>query len=168
MPKQAVDQPQLPTHGAAILPSVTVDSYNLEIEDEDGFVGDKATKGAFSDPLDKWRQPLKEVGQDPLGSKPSDEISNKKLAALLAEGEPDVAALVQSAVEEFAQQLTQVIRRFLRLQHRSAGLASWSQRCDRDRSVEFQHAPTKPHQLRGARDNISFHSGRNRVANGAH
>lgn len=44
MAKQAVDQPQLPTHGAAILPSVTVDSYNLEIEDEDGFVGDKATK----------------------------------------------------------------------------------------------------------------------------
>src|SRR5665647_1433886 len=71
MAKQAVDQPQLPTHGAAILPSVTVDSYNLEIEDEDGFVGDKATKSAFSDLLDKWRQPLKEVGQDPLGSKPS-------------------------------------------------------------------------------------------------
>ena len=115
MAKQAVDQPQLPTHGAAILPSVTVDSYNLEIEDEDGFVGDKATKSAFSDLLDKWRQPLKEVGQDPLGSKPSDEISNKKLAALLAEGEPDEAAPVQSAVEEFAQQLTQVIRRFLRL-----------------------------------------------------
>ena len=64
MAKQAVDQPQLPTHGAAILPSVTVDSNNLEIEDEDGFVGDKATKGAFSDLLDKWRQPLKEVGQD--------------------------------------------------------------------------------------------------------
>ena len=33
---------------------------------------------------------------------------------MLSEGEPEAAALVQSAVEEFAQQLAQVIRRFLR------------------------------------------------------
>jgi hypothetical protein len=127
-----------PSNGAAILPCVTVDSYNLEIEDDDGFVGDKATKGAFSDLLDKWRQPLKEMGQDPLGSKPSDEISNKKPAALLAEGEPDVAALVQSAVEEFAQQLTQVIRRFLRLK-------DW----------RGQHAPRARRTLRGHASNSS-------------
>ena len=30
----------LPTHGAAVLPSVTVDSYNVEARDEDGFIGD--------------------------------------------------------------------------------------------------------------------------------
>ena len=29
------DQATLPTHGAAVLPSVEVDSYNLEIKDED-------------------------------------------------------------------------------------------------------------------------------------
>ena len=37
----------LPTHGASILPSVTVDSYNIEVRDEGGFIGDKASKGAF-------------------------------------------------------------------------------------------------------------------------
>ena len=37
----------LPTHGARILPSVEVDSYNLEIEDDEGFIGDKASKVAF-------------------------------------------------------------------------------------------------------------------------
>ena len=58
---------------------------------------------------------LKEVDQDPLGKKPTDEVSKKKLAQMLTEGEPEAAALVQSAVEEFAQQLAQVIRRFLRL-----------------------------------------------------
>ena len=108
-------QTQLPTHGAAVLPSVKVDSYNLEVEDEDGFVGDKANRDAFWEILDKWRKPLKDLGQDPLGDKPSEELSKKKLAALLTEGNPEAAGLVQSAVEEFAQQLALVIRRFLRL-----------------------------------------------------
>ena len=109
------EQTQLPTHGAAVLPSVKVDSYNLEVEDEEGFVGDKANRDAFWEILDKWRKPLKDLGQDPLGDKPSEELSKKKLAALLTEGDPEAAALVQSAVEEFAQQLALVIRRFLRL-----------------------------------------------------
>ncbi len=52
------EQTQLPTHGAAVLPSVKVDSYNLEVEDEDGFVGDKANRDAFWEILDKWRKPL--------------------------------------------------------------------------------------------------------------
>src|SRR5947209_20479238 len=105
-------QVPLPAHGALILPSVIVDSYNLE--DEDGFVGDKANKGAFADILDKWRKPLKEVGEDPFGEKPSNEISRKKLATLLERGNPKEAALVQSAIEEFAQCVASVIRRFLR------------------------------------------------------
>src|SRR5690606_4571691 len=50
----------------------------------------------------------------PLGEKPSDEISKKKLDSLLAEGDTDAAGVVHSAVEEFAQQLAGVIRRFLK------------------------------------------------------
>jgi hypothetical protein len=114
MGKQKTDQVQLPTHGAAVLPSVRVDSYNVEIEGEEGFLGDEANKTAFWDILDKWRKPLRELGEDPLGDKPSDEIGKKKLAAVLVAGEPAAAGVVQSAVEEFAQQLTAVIRRFLR------------------------------------------------------
>ena len=109
------EQATLPTHGAAVLPSVQVDSYNLEVEDEDGFIGDKVTKGAFLDLLEKWRQPLRDLGEDPLGDKPTDEISKKKLDALLAKGSPEAAGVVQSAVEEFAQQLAKVIRRFLKV-----------------------------------------------------
>ena len=115
MAKQNPEAAQLPTHGAAILPSVEVKSYNVEIEDDDGFVGDKASKAAFWDLLDKWRKPLKDLGHDPLGEKPSEAIGKKKLASLLIEGDPEAAGVVQSAVEEFAQQLTTVIRRFLRL-----------------------------------------------------
>jgi predicted NBD/HSP70 family sugar kinase len=115
MAKKAEEQTQLPSHGAAVLPSVRVDSYNVEIEDDEGFVGDRASKGAFWEILDRWRKPLRDIGQDPLGDKPSEEIGKKKLAALLSEGEPEAAALVQSAVEDYAQQLATVIRRFLRL-----------------------------------------------------
>jgi predicted NBD/HSP70 family sugar kinase len=115
MAKAKDEKTQLPTHGAAVLPSVRVDSYNVEVQDEDGFLGDKASKGAFAEILDKWRKVLKEADQDPLGDKPTDEVSKKKLTQMLTEGEPEAAAMVQSAVEEFAQQLAQVIRRFLRL-----------------------------------------------------
>jgi predicted NBD/HSP70 family sugar kinase len=113
MPKNA--PLALPTHGAATLPSVVVESYNLEIEDDEGFVGDKASKSAFWEIVDRWRQSLKDLGEDPFGDAPSGEIGKKQLEALLIEGDPKAAGLVQSAVEEFAQQLAKVIKRFLRV-----------------------------------------------------
>jgi predicted NBD/HSP70 family sugar kinase len=106
---------ELPTHGAAVLPSVTVDSYSLALADDDGFIGDKASKGAFWDILDKWRKPLKELGEDPLGDKAGDEIGKTKLADILKEGEPEAAGVVQSAIEEFSQRLAAVIQKFLRV-----------------------------------------------------
>lgn len=106
---------QLPSHGASVLPSVTVDSYSVELEDDEGYLGDKASKAAFWDIVDTWRKPLKELDQDPFGEKPSDEIGKAKLAEILAEGKPEAAGVVQSAVEDFAQQLTTVIQRFLKL-----------------------------------------------------
>src|SRR6185295_12986120 len=91
MAKAKDEKTQLPTHGAAVLPSVRVDSYNVEVQDEDGFLGDKASKGAFAEILDKWRKVLKEADQDPLGDKPTDEVSKKKLTQMLTEGEPEAA-----------------------------------------------------------------------------
>jgi predicted NBD/HSP70 family sugar kinase len=111
---KAPDPATLPTHGAAVLPSVEVDSYNLEVEDDDGFVGDKASRSAFWGMLERWRQPLRELGEDPFGDKPTSELTKKKLDGLLAKGSPEAAGVVQSAVEDFAQQLAKVIRRFLR------------------------------------------------------
>lgn len=108
-------QYSLPTHGASVLPSVVIDSYNLEIEDTEGFVGDKARTMAFSMILDDLRASLRKSGRDPLGKTPSDELSQKKLDAALKDGSGEVAAVVQSAIEEFSQQLAGVIRRYMRL-----------------------------------------------------
>jgi hypothetical protein len=113
--EEQAQRAELPGHGAEVLPSVTVDSYNVEIEDEEGFIGDKASKGAFWDYVEKWRKPLKELGEDPFGDKTGEELGKKKLADVLANGDPEAASLVQSAIEDFAQQLAFVVRRFLRL-----------------------------------------------------
>jgi predicted NBD/HSP70 family sugar kinase len=117
MGKKTEHRPVL-LHGAKSLPSVDVDSYNLELRDENGFVGDSASRAAFHDLLEKWRQPLRELGADPLGDDSSDQISKDKLDKLLAEGRPEAGGVVHSAVEEFAQSLCAVIKRFLKV-------ASW-------------------------------------------
>jgi hypothetical protein len=55
-------------HGATRLPSVDVDSFNIELKDDDGYLGDRASKGAFRKILDALREPLKKNGDDPLVS----------------------------------------------------------------------------------------------------
>ncbi len=105
-------------HGAADLPSVTVTSYNLEIRDQDGFIGDKASRSAFIDHLDALRAHLRRNGDDPLDGDTAT-ISKKALDALLREGDVREAALVLSAIERFAQSLAFVIRRFVKVK-------SWS------------------------------------------
>ena len=105
----------LPTHGARVLPSVEIDSYNVEIEDEKGFVGDKASRKAFQGILDDWRKHLKDAGEDPFGDRATEDISKKELTAVLVKGDSEAAGAIQSAIEEYAQQLAKVVRRFMRL-----------------------------------------------------
>ena len=101
-------------HGASRLPSVDVDSFNIEIKDDDGFLGDRASKGAFREILEEWRKPLRKTGEDPFGDEPSDKISKKALDAVLVGDDTEATAVVHSAIEEFAQELAYVTRRFLK------------------------------------------------------
>jgi hypothetical protein len=101
-------------HGASRLPSVDVDSFNIELKDEEGFLGDRASKGAFRRILDSLRKPLKKSGDDPLGSKSADAIAKSTLDEVLVGDDIAAAALVHGAIEEFAQELAHVTRRFLK------------------------------------------------------
>lgn len=101
-------------HGAGRLPSVDVDSFNIEIKDDDGFLGDRASKGAFREILEEWRKPLRKSGEDPFGEEPSDKISKKALDAVLVGDDTEATAVVHSAIEDFAQELAYVTRRFLK------------------------------------------------------
>lgn len=114
MPSTKPSPTPIGAHGAVALPLVTVESYNLEVEDADGFIGDKASKGAFLEIVDTLRKTVAEKGEDPLGEKPAAEIGRKGLDRLLQEGEPEAAGLIHSAVEEFSQRLASIIRRFMR------------------------------------------------------
>ena len=101
-------------HGATRLPSVEVDSFNIELKDDDGFLGDRASKGAFRKILDTLRKPLKKNGDDPLGKKSADEIAKSELDEALLGDDVGAAALVHGAIEEFAQELAYVTGRFLK------------------------------------------------------
>src|SRR5213595_119833 len=90
-------------HGATRLPSVDVDSFNIELKDDEGFLGDRASKGAFRKILEQWRKPLRKSGEDPFGKEPSDEISKKALDAVLVGDDVEASAVVHSAIEDFAQ-----------------------------------------------------------------
>ena len=102
-------------HGAARLPSVEIDSYNVELKDDEGFLGDRASKGAFNDIVDNWRKALRKAGDDPFGDTPTEDLSKKQLDELLAKGDPEAAGVIHGAIEDFAQELALVIRRFLKL-----------------------------------------------------
>ena len=102
-------------HGAKVLPSVEVDNYNLELKDDEGFLGDRASRRAFHHLLENWRKPLRKTGSDPFGDIPSDDLSRPKLDEILKEGKKlEAIAVIQSAIEEYAQELALVVRRFLK------------------------------------------------------
>lgn len=115
-PKRPTDTaPALLSHGGDVLSLVVVDAYNAEMRSAEGFVGDRASRRAFQAILDEWRDRVSRTGDDPLGEKPSDELSKKQLDKVLTEGDAEAAGLIHAAIEEFAQEFAQVIRRFLKL-----------------------------------------------------
>src|SRR6476661_9570537 len=114
MAEDSVTTTGIARHGASRLPSVEVDSFNVELKDDEGFLGDRASKGAFREILDGLRKPLKKNGDDPLGKKATDEIPKSDLDAVLVGDDVAAAALVHGAIEEFAQELAYVTGRFLK------------------------------------------------------
>ena len=85
--------PAVSPHGSHRLPAVDVDSYNVELKDDEGFIGDRASKGAFRNMIDNIRKTLRKSGDDPLGEEDSDELSKAELDSLLLQGEPEAQAL---------------------------------------------------------------------------
>jgi predicted NBD/HSP70 family sugar kinase len=116
MTADARREPLLLMNGSPTLPLVDVDTYNEELRDSEGFIGDRASHRAFRAILDEWRERMRELGEDdPLGEKPTEDIPKKKLDRVLRAGDPLAAGLVHTAIENFATELATVIGRFLHL-----------------------------------------------------
>lgn len=111
-------QPTIPAsgHGAAELAAVRLDSYNVELRDGSGFVGDRASKRAFQAIVETWRERVRAGEDDPLGEDDGKEPGKKKLEKALLSGDIEAVGVVQSAIEDFANALAEVIRRFLRME----------------------------------------------------
>ena len=54
--------PAVAAHGATRLPTVELKSYNVEMKDDEGFIGDRASKGAFRDLIHNWRKAIRQSG----------------------------------------------------------------------------------------------------------
>lgn len=101
-------------HGASGLPAVTVESYNLELRNKDGFIGDRANKSAFRDRIEAWRKRAGKGGEDPLGEIATDALSKKEIDKLLADAETEAATLLRAAVDDFAIELSDILMRYLK------------------------------------------------------
>jgi Arc/MetJ-type ribon-helix-helix transcriptional regulator len=107
--------PAVAAHGSRRLPSVDVDSYNVELKDNERFIGDRVSKGAFRNMIEGIRKSLRKAGDDPLGDEDSDELTKAELDNLLLRGEPEAAGVVHAAIEDFSQEFALIIQRFLKL-----------------------------------------------------
>src|SRR6202012_1483326 len=107
-------RPLLCGHGSLRLPNVDILSYNIELKDNGGFLGDRASKKALFAILDKARKPLVKEGRDPFGERASEEIGKKELDKALEKGDTETAGLVHTVVEEFSQEFAFVVRRLLK------------------------------------------------------
>lgn len=103
-------------HGYTELEKVQIAGYNLEVEDADGFIGDRASQTAFRALLDQWRKRYRKKGlPDPLGKRPSSALGKKVLdKAIGAKKASPAADMIHGVIEEFAFDLAQVIQRFMR------------------------------------------------------
>src|SRR5438874_13296031 len=87
-------------HGASRLPTVEIDRFNLELKDDEGFLGDRASKAAFRKILEKWRKPLRKSGEDPFGKEPTENITKKVLDGSLIGDDAEPAAVGHRASED--------------------------------------------------------------------
>ncbi|MCS0501236.1 ROK family protein [Ancylobacter mangrovi] len=112
-PKTKETPPDVAAHGGTTLTAVTVDSFNAQLRDENGFIGDSVRRAAFFEIFDRWRA-LGDRKLSVLGETPTAELSKSQIDEALADGRPHEQALIHSAIEEYACKLLAVIRHLMR------------------------------------------------------
>jgi hypothetical protein len=93
-----------------------LDAYSLDLPEEGGQFGDRASHQAFDAILAKWRRKARRgPGGDPFGPEPESPVERDTLDEALTGGAPEAAGIVQGALEDYAGALAAVVRRFLLL-----------------------------------------------------
>lgn len=99
-------------HGADEVHGARIDSYNLEIRKGEDWIGDQASRLAFWTICDDIRKQARVIGFDPF-KKPTTDVSKKEFDQLLRSKDVRLQTFANSVIEQFAQQLVEVVIRFL-------------------------------------------------------
>ncbi len=67
MADETIKTTGIAAHGASRLPWVEIDSFNLELKDEDEFLGDRASTGAFRETLENGESRCANLAKIPSG-----------------------------------------------------------------------------------------------------
>ncbi len=102
-------------HGASRVAGVSIDTYNAELRDDEGFIGDRASGRAFRAFLDATREQVSRNDEDPLGETATADIGKRTLDRILRNGDAEAAGILIGTIEDFAQEFAAVVRRFLKL-----------------------------------------------------
>ena len=108
------DGDNLMRHGLSGLPAARVENYNLDIKHRGEILNNRVRKGAFLDRIEGFRRDSRKFGDDPMGDLPTADFSKKQLGALLIGEKPEPAAIVQTAIDDFARDIADVLQRFLK------------------------------------------------------
>ncbi|HEV7435840.1 MAG TPA: ROK family protein [Pseudorhizobium sp.] len=100
-------------HGATRIGDVLITSYNVELRDRDGFLGDKASVGAFLNMVDERRDELLAAG--PCEFDHEDDLTPEHLDAILVTGTERQKHIAQEVIAAYAQRLTAVLKAHLEL-----------------------------------------------------
>ena len=111
------DDDHLMRHGASALPAATVENYNLDIKHRGEILNNRVRKGAFLEKIETFRRDCRKFGSDPFGDLPTADISKKQLGGFLNGDDPQAAAIVQTAIDQFSTDIAEVLERFLKDKH---------------------------------------------------
>ena len=114
MADETITTTGIAAHGASRLPSVEVDSFNIELKDEEGFLETapaKAPSGTFS--TDGGSRCVSRA-KIPLARSHRKTLARRCSTPSWSVDDTEAAAVVHSTIEDFAQELAYVTRRFLK------------------------------------------------------
>jgi hypothetical protein len=114
MDLQMADDSRLLQHGSRTLPAATVENYNVDIKHQGEILNLRIRKGAFLEKIEKMRQDVRTDDDDPMGKLSTEDLSKKQLGSMLNGDEPQSAAIVQTAIDEFSNDIANVLQRYLK------------------------------------------------------
>jgi hypothetical protein len=99
-------------HGARLFDGVRITGYSLELQDGDGFVGDKASQSAFREILSDLTEHVRAANSPAFDELDIANASHEQLDRLALGHDSTVSQTIMVAVADFATSLADVIDRF--------------------------------------------------------